>query len=1141
MCFQAPEREYFRIGAVRGCASSHPEPDRPRRGLRKSDLLPIPDRLPVPGFVGRVATRPTQRGPEHPPQRLPPIFVEPFQPQLDGPCILPEPEGAEDHVPPGQDRSIVGIGFRLPAAVMDPVHGRGDDDGQEPVVHPPRDAKVGMVEEDHRKKEGFVDGQMPERHPQEGEDCQASHGREDHFPRVEPEACGDVHGRVTVMHPVEPPEERDPVVRTMPEIHPEVEEEDGQPESQPPGGVQDPEQPHAPILGPDLHRHEDRAEENGHEKGIPRPQRQVPGVMADPLTHPLGELGIEREEPLPRPEEDQEDPGYDGLRFDLHFASRILSPGSRLRRGSLALPTVAPLDFFNGLLTPPKAPDWTLRPWVPRLPPQRGRCPRKEGAVAEDAAQRWTGEIPVEGELMELKMLEGACLKSRELLPSPWREGRAREPIAGPPGAWAAGSVATARARFSGYTAFLALLLAGAPAVWAQDGPDPEAADLIRLTATPATVVVAVGETVPFEVLAFDMDGNPVEPQLRFSAPRTGLHVRDGEVLGRQVGEYRIHVSVVTPDGARSVPASIYVENPPPGMPRGPAPVLEIPVRVVWPPVTRVEVGAAHPSLVQGTRVLHRALGFHEDGTSRDDVTAEWRSSDPEVASVDRHGFVTAHGTGPVTITAQVEESTGSLTYEVAPFPARSLELEGGAEVARAGDVLRYRVRALDAEGAPVQDLPTEWSYAFHPHDTVQARGSAGEIRDGVFVAEVPGVYTVMAHAGPLVARSTVEIHPRQVLHRVHPVGRGEVTHTMTHDFWVFEGLDGRDYAITGTTGGTAYIWDVTDPSAIVKTDSIQVDARQVNDVKVSPDSRYAVLTREGASTRVNGVIILDLANPRHPRIAAEFTEELRGGVHNAWPENDYLYALSGGERYVIIDMAELDRPRVVGSYNHPNSSIHDVIVHDGLAYSSEWENGVVVVDVGHGGWGGSPSNPVLVSQIHFPEMLTHTLWPYRQESTGRFYLFASDELWPRVGTPLEGYTDLLPFDPDTGEGGRPAHTGGYVHIIDYTDPENPEKVARYQMDEYGTHNPWVEDDILYQGYYEGGLRVVDVSGELRGDLRAQGREMVAFKPFDPQGYIRNAPMVWGAMPFKGHVFFADANSGLWAVRIEPRGGRPVF
>ncbi|MEX2532224.1 MAG: Ig-like domain-containing protein [Gemmatimonadota bacterium] len=696
-----------------------------------------------------------------------------------------------------------------------------------------------------------------------------------------------------------------------------------------------------------------------------------------------------------------------------------------------------------------------------------------------------------------------------------------------------------------GILASLLLLAAVVPGVVAQGAEGA----VYRVVAEPETVVVAVGEAVPLEVRSFDLDGNPVELELRLSAPRTGLHVRGGEVLGREVGEYNIHVSIVTPDGPRSVPASIYVDNPPPGMPRGPQPVMEIPVTVVWPPVERVEVmpistlpgGDAAPVLFAGTQVRHRAEAFHADGSPRRAVAASWGSSDPEIATVDRYGTVSALQPGTVSITAEVEGVSQSVGYTVEPFPGRQLELTGGIETARTGEVVSYRARVLDGSGQEVGGVPLEWSYVHQPHDSVMARGAAAEVKEGRFVAEVPGVYSVLALAGPLSARATVEVHPRQVLHRVHQLGRGPVRHTMSHDFWVFAGVDGRDYAITGSSGGTAYVWDVTDPADIQKTDSITVDARQVNDVKVSPDARYAVLTREGASDRRNGVVILDLSNPRNPTIAAEFTEQLTGGVHNAWPENDYLYALSGGQRYMIIDMGDLQSPRIVGSYGHPGSSIHDVIVHDGIAYSSEWEFGVVAVDVGNGAWGGSPQNPVLISETRFPEMLTHTIWPYYQESTGRFYLFASDEVWPRVGAPLEGYADLLPFDPETGEGGRPAHTGGYVHILDYTDPTNPQKVARYQMDEYGTHNPWVEDDILYQGYYEGGLRVMDVSGELQGDLRAQGREMVAFKPYDPQGFIANAPMVWGAQPHKGVVFFSDANSGLWAVRIEPREGAPVF
>jgi hypothetical protein len=294
-------------------------------------------------------------------------------------------------------------------------------------------------------------------------------------------------------------------------------------------------------------------------------------------------------------------------------------------------------------------------------------------------------------------------------------------------------------------------------------------------------------------------------------------------------------------------------------------------------------------------------------------------------------------------------------------------------------------------------------------------------------------------------------------------------------------------------------------------------------------------MSREGASSRRNGVVILDLENPRHPTVASMYTEGLTGGVHNVHPTNDYLFALSAGQKYVILDMRDLRNPRYVSEYNHPNSSIHDVWMDDGIAYSSEWVNGVAVVDVGNGRWGGTIDKPVFVRTIKFPDMLTHTVFPYRQASTGKFYLFVADEIWPRVGGSLEGFTTMERYDPTTGEGGLPAHTGGYVHVIDFTDPENPKKVARYHADEYGTHNPWVEDDILYQAYYEGGMRVVDVSGELKGDLKRQGREIAVFKPYDPGGFMANAPMVWSAMPFKGHIFLSDTNSGLWATKLDPR------
>ncbi len=67
--------------------------------------------------------------------------------------------------------------------------------------------------------------------------------------------------------------------------------------------------------------------------------------------------------------------------------------------------------------------------------------------------------------------------------------------------------------------------------------------------------------------------------------------------------------------------------------------------------------------------------------------------------------------------------------------------------------------------------------------------------------------------------------------------------------------------------------------------------------------------------------------------------------------------------------------------------------------------------------------------------------------------------------------------------------TGGYTHIVDFTDPMHPKKVARYQLEDFGFHDIIVQDDVLYQAYYDGSVRLVDVSGEPLGNLADQGRD----------------------------------------------------
>ncbi len=674
-----------------------------------------------------------------------------------------------------------------------------------------------------------------------------------------------------------------------------------------------------------------------------------------------------------------------------------------------------------------------------------------------------------------------------------------------------------------GLISFLLLFVVLAGPVSAQDR-SPE-----RLVSHPATLEMALGEAVPFTITALDGGGNPVEVPVRVVAPLQALQVVDGVVTAMQVGEHRITVTEVIEPGSGRTPL-----------------VLQIPVTVSYPPVTRLElVQESEGVLYAGTTVRFVARAFHADGSERPHPEGvRWTSRDPGVVQVDRFGSVTARAEGEAQLQVEMGSATGGAELTVVPLPAVSLELSGGLDEIRTGDVVTYRAIARDEAGREVADVPITWSLQFRAPDEIRAPSAPGQLREGRFVADVPGEYTVLATAGPLAARQSVRAVPRDVIRRLEVRGQGRQDHVRTTDLWVFEGLDGRDYAITGAkmSDGYGYVFDVTDPTRIVKTDSIRVDARSINDAKVSPDGRYATMTREGASDRRNGLVVLDLADPAHPVVAAEFTEGLTGGVHNAFPLNDHVFALSGGDRYLILDMSDIYAPRTVSEVRHGDCRIHDVWVHDGVAYSAQWGCGVIAYDVGNGRWGGSLENPVYINSFVVPDGATHAVFPYYQESTGKFYLFVGDERMNRRGLAWEGISGnyQVPYDPETGEGGTILSTRGYIQIIDFTDPQAPEMVARYEVTEYGTHNIWVEDDILYQAYYEGGLRVVDVSGELMGNLYTQGREIAVFRSADPIGYVPNSPMVWSAMPFKGHIFFSDTNSGIWAVRLEPE-GRPVM
>ncbi|MYB31896.1 MAG: hypothetical protein F4Y20_05085 [Acidobacteria bacterium] len=647
----------------------------------------------------------------------------------------------------------------------------------------------------------------------------------------------------------------------------------------------------------------------------------------------------------------------------------------------------------------------------------------------------------------------------------------------------------------------------------------------------PGSLTLEVGETAQLTATVLDAAGNPIADArvVFFSGNRRALTVTPGgHVSANQPGDHE--VTALLPDEAFDGDWDYYSS-------RDPGLRASIPVSVSTPALADIFFENAPPRVWAGTEVRFPLAGRDAAGQVRRGLEAGYATSDNTVAVVDQVGMAAFLTPGSVQVAAMHGEMTIYHEVEVLPNPTArvSLEAPDRTEV-RTGDVLQFRAATLDASGNEVAGPAIRFAVESRPDpfrpESLGAGAAAQVTPDGRFVAEQPGVYTVVAMSGDRLARQTVRVVPRNVEREIEFLGHARVSDRVTADFWVWEGVDGRDYAVHGTWNaeGHAYFYDVTDPRNMELIDTVQVDARTVNDVKVSEDGTLCVISREGASNRRNGFVMIDCTDPRNATILSSFDQGLTGGVHNVFLDNNHVYAVNNGRRWDVVNVEDPRNPFRVSRFetDTPGRSVHDVWIRDGIAYQAGRSDGLIMVDVGGGGMGGSPNTPVEMGR--FPQITgwNHAVWPFRSPSTGKLYVIGGDEAFY-----------LSPRQPDGGgilwEEGIPSRAKGWLHFVDFTDPENPEEVARFELADSGPHNLWVdwEEEIMYVGYFDAGLRVVDVSGDLLGDLYRQGRQIARFFPEDNEGFLANAAFTWGPQPHKGTIFLADFNSGLWAVRLK--------
>ncbi|MBC7789122.1 MAG: Ig-like domain-containing protein [Anaerolineae bacterium] len=622
----------------------------------------------------------------------------------------------------------------------------------------------------------------------------------------------------------------------------------------------------------------------------------------------------------------------------------------------------------------------------------------------------------------------------------------------------------------------------------------------------PARASVVAGKATKFRVVAKDTSGKIVTgATVYWAAVPFDIASADstGNVDTFRAGTGKVYAIV------NGKPASAEIEV----LERGPA---------------RIEVAApGAASTVVGGILQLDATGFTEVNDRLEDVVVTWKSEQPTIAEVSPAGLVRGKAPGRATIVAQGGGVSGSVAVTVRANPVRSVVVTPVNEAVRTGDVVALKATLRDAQGRSVAaaSAPVHWS--------VSGRGASVD-QSGFFVANNAGSYPVTASIGDVSASAAVRVVPRSDRRQVTMV-----THiALPKDLQTAEVWPIGDVLYLSTVAGKLYVFDIRNPSAPVLTDSLEVDARVMNDVSTTTDGKIGVITREGASTRKNGLVFFDASDPRHPKKISEFTETVTGGVHSAFIYERAVFATDDATGSLrIIDFSDVNKPRQIARWEVPRDikrvefmgesmpggrMLHDVYVEDGLAYLAYWKDGLIVLDVGKGIKGGTLAAPKLVSQLTYnhaelypPGFLAGTHAVYRDGSSK--YLFLADEV-------LDGTFNLMSKEALV--------TRGMVHVIDVSDIEHPRKVAQYDPVEFGAHNLWVENDLLYIGAYDGGIRVMDVSGELRGDLREQGRVFGSLLTRSLQGYRPNQAMTWSAIPHKGYIYASDINSGLWVARV---------
>lgn len=314
--------------------------------------------------------------------------------------------------------------------------------------------------------------------------------------------------------------------------------------------------------------------------------------------------------------------------------------------------------------------------------------------------------------------------------------------------------------------------------------------------------------------------------------------------------------------------------------------------------------------------------------------------------------------------------------------------------------------------------------------------------------------------------------------------------------------LRGAKEAVVGPDGTTVFVAvtdgfavvDVTDPAAPtvihenrdVLADHPDGPLEGIYDAKVDGD-RLAVTGPANHGPRLRAAVVFDVTNPAAPeRVSVHETDFFN---HNCDVDDGTVYLCGNDGRENALVTVDAETGEWLGSWSVTSLDegwrdvrfihwpIHDVSVHDGVAYLAQWDAGTYMVDVSE------PANPEHLATVRsgdpaeFADLSDDRSFEMGRQPPGNDHFVTVDESGDLLGISIEAW-DVDPPEEDVRPGG--------IHLFDVSNPESPEKLSlieappspdeRFEGVWTTSHNFEFHEGRLYTSWYRGGVKVFDLA-----------------------------------------------------------------